>query len=161
VDAIPTFGVMYQRYRPRDTFLNIGVGAAAGDFQFFEMSFTELSTFSQELANELSSKGRASIVATHRIATAPVAGIVRRFAPDGLFDVLSIDIEGLDAEIVRTTDWNFVQPRVIICETSSYEHDWSTEIIGLFKSRGYQHHLHVGCNDVFINTTPGRGPQEL
>ena len=77
-------------------------------------------------------------------------------ASDGHFDVLSIDIEGLNAEIVRSTDWGFVKPRVVICETSSYEHDWAGEIVELFSRQGYTHRRHVGCNDIFVSVAMGR-----
>jgi FkbM family methyltransferase len=161
VDPIPMFAPMYRRHRPRDVFLNAGVGAAAGTFEFFEMNIHELSTFSREIAEELVAKQRAELVAVHSIRMQTVSQIVATFVPDGAFDVLSIDIEGLDAETVQRTDWGFVKPRVVICETSSYEHDWSAEIVSLMADRGYRHERHVGCNDLFLNTLPGRRLEDL
>jgi FkbM family methyltransferase len=156
VEPIPTFAPRYQRHRPRDRFVNAGVGLQAGEFPFFEMSIAELSTFSQEIAEELVASGRAAIKSSHRIAMQPVSTLVAELFPDGLFDVLSVDVEGLDAEIVRGTDWDFVRPRAVICETSCFEHDWAAEIIGLFSDRGYRHERRIGCNDLFINTAAGR-----
>jgi FkbM family methyltransferase len=156
VDALPMFGPLYRRHRPRDTFLNVGVGTQPGEFHFYEMSFSELSSFSRDIADELVAKGRATVKAEHRIQTRSVAEIVASLAADGQFDVLSIDIEGLDAEIVRNTDWGFVKPRVVICETSSYEHDWAGEIVELFGRQGYTHQCHVGCNDIFVSSAMGR-----
>jgi len=150
VDPVPMFAPLYRRYRPRDRFLNVGVGASRGHSYFFEMSPTELSTFSQPIADELVQKKRASLVGRHTIETMTVSEITATLAPDGRFDLLSIDIEGLDAEIVRQTDWTFVRPKVVICETSAYEHDWAGEIAALFRANGYQHHAHVGCNDFFL-----------
>jgi hypothetical protein len=161
VDPIPMFAALYRRYRPRDMFVNVGVGTHVGEFTFYEMSVHELSTFSGEIAEELVAKRRATIAAMHTIQTKPVSQIVGHLADEGMFDVLSIDIEGLDAETVRDTDWTFVRPRVVICETSSYEHDWSAEITALFADRGYRHHRHIGCNDIFVNTATGRRPQEV
>jgi FkbM family methyltransferase len=158
VDPLPMLAPLYRRHRPRDIFLNKGVATTAGSFTFYEMNVPELSTFSREIAHELVATRRAVLAAEHRIEAAPVAEIVSNFSPQGSFDVLSIDIEGLDAEIVRSTDWGFVNPRVVICETSSFEHDWATEIIGLFAARGFRHHRHVGCNDIFVNMAPGRDP---
>jgi FkbM family methyltransferase len=161
VDPIPMFGPLYHRHRPADMFVNAGVGAEPGEFTFYEMNFTELSTFSREIAEDLECKGRATIVDRRQIKMRTVGDLVSMLSPDGHFDVLSIDIEGLDAEIVRNTDWRFVQPRVVICETSSYERDSGAEIVGLFAHRGYRHHRHVGCNDIFVNTAPGRHPSEV
>ncbi|NQW46529.1 MAG: FkbM family methyltransferase [Planctomycetes bacterium] len=158
VDALPMFAPLYRRHRPRDVFLNKGVSMTAGAFDFYEMDVPELSTFSRELADDLVASRRAALTAVHRIEAAPVSEIISDFAPSGNCDVLSIDVEGLDAEIVRSTDWGFVNPRVVICETSSFEHDWTNEIIGLFAARGFRHYRHVGCNDIFVNTAPGRDP---
>ena len=158
VDALPMFSPLYRRHRPRDVFLNKGVSMTAGAFDFYEMDVPELSTFSRELADDLVASRRAALAAVHRIEAAPVSEIISDFAPRGNFDVLSIDVEGLDAEIIRSTDWGFVNPRVVICETSSFEHDWTNEIIGLFAARGFRHYRHVGCNDIFVNTAPGRDP---
>lgn len=157
VDALPMFGPLYRRHRPRDMFLNVGVGTQPGEFRFYEMNHSELSTFSQEIAHELVAKGRARVKAEHRIQSCSVSEIVEQLTVEGRFDVLSIDIEGLDAEIVRSTSWDFVQPRVVICETSSYEHDWAPEIVELFSRRGYTHVRHVGCNDIFVRTAVTQG----
>lgn len=155
VDPIPTLARLHRRHRPRDIFLNVGVGTDAGACDFYEMSAPELSTFSAEIAHELESTGRALIVRTHRIATLSVVDIVHRLNPTGVFDVLSIDIEGLDVEIVRHTDWEAVRPKVVLCETSSFEHDWTSEIVRLFAERGYVHRCHVGCNDIFVRDSVG------
>jgi hypothetical protein len=32
------------------------------------------------------------------------------------------------------------------------------EIISDFAPRGFRHYRHVGCNDFFVNTAPGRDP---
>jgi hypothetical protein len=156
VDALPFFGPLYRRHRPRDTFLNVGVATQAGDSPFYEMNYSELSTFSREIVEDLVAKGRATVKAQHRIQSRSVAEIVESLTVEGHFDVLSIDIEGLDAEIVKNTDWDFVNPWVVICETSSYEHDWSAEIIELFSRHGYTHKRHVGCNDIFVSSAVGR-----
>lgn len=156
VDALPMFGPLYRRHRPRDTFLNVGVGTLQGEFSFYEMNYSELSTFSQEIAAELVAKGRAAVKAEHRIQSRTVGEIVKSLTAAGYFDVLSIDIEGLDAEIVKSTDWGFVRPRVVICETSSYEHDCAAEIVELFSRQGYTHMRHVGCNDIFVSSAMER-----
>jgi FkbM family methyltransferase len=161
VDPMPMFEPKYRRIRPRDIFLNVGVGARAGSFEFFEMSVNELSTFSREIAEELVEKKRAQVVAVHKIQTKTLPEIVALLVPDGTFDVLSIDVEGLDAETVRSTDWASVKPRVVICETSSYDHDWSGQIIASFSDLGFRHYQHIGCNDVFINTAVGRTPEDV
>lgn len=157
VDPIPTLAKLHRRHRPRDMFLNVGVGVESGEFDFYEMSSAELSTFSADIARELVSAGRAAIIRTHRIRALPVEEIVATIASDGVFDLLSIDVEGLDVEIVRHTDWEKVRPRVVLCETSSFEHDWAAEIGRLFAERGYRHHRHVGCNDIFVRDPSAKG----
>jgi len=47
---------------------------------------------------------RAALAGAHRIQAGPVAEITSQLTPCGSFDLLSIDIESLDAEIVRFTD---------------------------------------------------------
>lgn len=153
VDPIPTLARLHRRYRPRDLFLNVGVGAEPGDFDFYEMSCGELSTFSADIARELVAAHRATIIHKHKVRTLPVEEIVASRFGDGVFDVLSLDVEGLDMEIVRRTDWNKVRPKVVLCETSSFEHDWAADIRRLFAERGYRHEKHIGCNDIFVRST--------
>lgn len=156
VDALPMFGPLYRRHRPRDTFLNVGVGTLPRELRFCEMNYSELSAFSEEIAAELVLKGRATVKAEHRIQCRTVGEIVKSLTATGHFDVLSFDIEGLDAEIVKSTNWDFVKSRAVICETSSHEHDWAAEIVELFSRQGYTHMRHVGCNDIFVNSATGR-----
>lgn len=124
IDANPDAAAPFERERPRDIFVNSGVGRSAGSLPYHRYDVAVFNTFSSERVQELASKGDPSgprYVETIEIPVAPLMTILeeiewRERFPDG-FDFFSLDIEGWELEVVDTIDWNELRPELICCET--------------------------------------------
>ena len=116
--------MMYEiikKARPRDTVLNIGIGLTdkkAADFYLFPGLLNGWSTFSEEEATirekESGIKCEKIIVPLKNIN----AVIEENF--DTCPNYISIDVEGLDLEILKSLDFKRFQPAVICVETISF-----------------------------------------
>lgn len=115
VDPIPYFEGLYRRWRPEDVFVNTGVGAKNGKLRYFELVPSVLSTFDEKLMRELVNVNRATLARTYDVEVVGINDLLAsRFgcAPD----FLSIDVEGLDLEILAAIDFERYRPRLICVE---------------------------------------------
>jgi len=99
----------FKLFRPRDKFVQAGVGIKDTK-TYFEFDDGAYNTFSPEHAE--SYKKRARLISSHEVNLRPLSEILEGVKS---IDVLSIDVEGLDLEVLKTHDWQ-VFPRIILIE---------------------------------------------
>ena len=114
--------------RPRDLNIECGVGALAGEAEFFEFEVGELSTFDRGALDRLPS-------ATPRRRTVPIVPLTElldKHHKDQPISFLKIDVEGWEKEVLKGLDLTRYRPVVMIIEatvpqdtTSSHE-DWES-----------------------------------
>ena len=155
--------VLYHKYkivRPRDTVLNIGIGVNdnhEADFYQFPYHAHGLSTFSEKEAlhwNEtgMSGIGKIEYEKVIKIPLLNINSIIEKYlgaAPD----LLSIDVEGLDLEILASLDYNKFGPKVICAETLSYDENQkgykNHAISDLLHSKGYEVYADTRVNTIY------------
>lgn len=150
-----------RKKRPRDTCLNVGVGASTTKAApFYVMESTTLSTFSKERADELQRmKHRLD-----KVLEVPLVGVneivEKHFgaAPS----VVSIDVEGLDLEILSSFDFSRWRPEVFCVETLGYSTDRTAgkkdlEIVRLMEEKGYFVFADTYINTVFVDRSTWAG----
>jgi FkbM family methyltransferase len=143
------------RHRKSDLNLNVGVGSEAGRLTFYRMSVPTLNTFSREsveLAIE-ESDGRHTILSTHDVEIRTLADIITQHGRCP--DFMSLDVEGLDLEILQTMPSWPSKPSVLCVETMSYsEHGAGVklaEIGDLMVEYGYLPFADTYLNTIFVD----------
>jgi FkbM family methyltransferase len=130
IDANPTVAEEHIKQRPRDTFLNCGVAATAGAMTYYMHENPVFNTFSAEHAAALAErvaemedspqrKGRTLIeTAEIPVMTLDEAVISTGFAArcGGHVDFLSIDVEGLELEVLAGFGFHELRPRLVVVE---------------------------------------------
>lgn len=154
VEADPLLHKTIARVRKKDKCLNLGVGIDARDSaKFYVMTARTLNTFSKEEAERYASYGAQKIEQILDIPLVPVNQILRENfgTPPNL---LSIDVEGLDFEILKTYDFDHYAPEIICVETITYTEDASEqklpEIKELVSSKGYFLYADTYINSIFV-----------
>lgn len=107
------FGVQ----RPRDINLNLGVGTKRGVMVYYQMDLRALSTFSKEraVANQIAG---FTIQRETSVLVRPLKDILFRYAKNLYVDFLSLDVEGMEMDVLRSNDWQRYRPRFLCIETS-------------------------------------------
>ena len=144
-----------RRYRVEDKILNIGV--ATGDAQsadFYIFNEPSLNTFSRDEAMERERNGSYKVLAVENVILQSITQIIKENF-DSFPDFLSIDIESLDLEVIRTLDFS-LHPIPIICvETCTYSENHikhrNPEIQEYFKSQDYFAYADTYINTIFVN----------
>lgn len=154
VEADPTLFAEFQRVRGQDICLNVGVGVSEGEADFFIMTSKSLNTFSQKEAERYQSDCQQTIEKVIRMPLVSINMLAEKyFKPHP--NLVSLDIEGLDFEVLRTFDFERFRPEVFCVETLTYTTDKSerklTEIIDLMHSRGYFSYADTYINTIFVD----------
>lgn len=117
IEPNPDFVPAYQKWRPEDKFLSAGIGITddpSADYHMFEDA--QANTFDPQQKDKLVKAGKKFL----RTVKVPLVNINRAIAEQlggKTPDVLSIDIEGLDFEVLKTLDWKKYRPKIVCAET--------------------------------------------
>lgn len=149
-----------KKSRPRDIIINAGIGIediAEADFFLFPNYANGLSTFSKKEAMHWEEAGMPGLgkIKMDKIIKIPLININTIFetyfktAPD----LLSIDVEGLDYEILASLDLKKHRPKIICAETLLYdENQKGYKIPGIEKlliNEGYILYADTRVNSIF------------
>lgn len=116
IDAAPGSMRDFDRFRPRDINVEVGIGRAQATAIFHVFDEPALSTFDATLARERAVAPRR-VIAEVPVAIAPAAAIFGRYlAPGQRIDFLTIDVEGLDLEVLASNDWRTFRPMIVAVE---------------------------------------------
>lgn len=117
IDPRPGIARVFQEVRPRDVNLEFGVSLRGGNLDYYEFNEPALNGFSKEVAEQSNGKHGYSIVNVKKIATFPLAQVLDKYLPaKQAIDFLSVDVEGLDEEVLRSNDWGKYRPRLVLAE---------------------------------------------
>jgi len=142
--------------RPNDKVLNFGIGSknqTAATYYMFGREHTAMNTFSEEEAKNTEKEG----IPIKQVVQLPLKDIndviAEHFteAPT----IISLDVEGLDEEILRRLDFDKYQPLLICVETVSYnvgrEFIKKKGILDLLIARGYFIYADTHVNTIFCS----------
>jgi len=148
VDPIPAFKGLYKRWRPRDSFVNAGVGPNPGRLTYFELTPSVLSSFSEDYVNTLVKEKRATVYKTYEVEVLSPEQLFDSHVSADKIDLLSIDVENLDFDIVNSINFQRWSPRVICVE---FNNDLDKDkIVKVLTDNGYLCDKEIGCNIIAI-----------
>ncbi len=142
INIDPTPGSMrpFRLLRGRDVNLEMGVGPTVGELKFHCFNDPALNTFDEKLAAERNTGRPYRIVREVSVPLAPLADILEKHVPKGqTIDFFSIDVEGLDLEVLRSNDWERFSPRFLLVEDVHFdlENAGASQIFQFLKSKKY------------------------
>jgi methyltransferase, FkbM family len=160
VEPNPLLCRKLKKSRPRDIIINAGIGIddkQEAEFYLFPNYANGLSTFSEKEAMHWEQVGMPGLgkIKIEKIIRVPLINInnilEKHFKTSP--DLLSIDVEGLDYEILASLDLTKYRPKVICAETLLYGKDQKgykiTDIEKLLLNKGYILYADTRVNSIF------------
>ena len=155
VEPDPALCRNLKKARKRDICLNVGVGVNGADkAKFYLMSTKTLSTFSQAEAERYVSYGHQKIQNVIELPLVSIHDLLKenfKLSPN----FVSLDVEGLDLDIVKNFPFSHVRPEVFCIETITYTENNSErklqEIIDCMEKNGYLTYADTYINTIFVN----------
>jgi FkbM family methyltransferase len=144
INIDPTPGVidLFKRARPRDINLPYAVANGSRDMTLYvNKSEGEVNTLSPDFAALQSKLWGRKYSSEIAVRTQTLAEILDAHKPDDHpIQFLSIDVEGLDLEVLESNNWEKYRPNVVLAEDTSlrsFERQEESEVWRFLHARGY------------------------
>ncbi len=117
VEPTPTAMRAFNWLRRRDVNLNIGVAEKKDHLTFYCFNEPALNSFSREASLNAAKNSHYRIISELSIPVLPLKEILENHVPAGQkIDFMTIDVEGLDLEVLRSNDWQRFSPDYLLVE---------------------------------------------
>ena len=140
IDAMPGSMRLFHKWRPRDINLEIGIGQIAGSFDYYIFNESALNGFSSQLSEEREKEDNLYYIKDIiKVDVFPLKDVLDKHIDGKSIDFLSVDVEGLDLEVLQSNDWSKYRPKYVLAEMlKSSLHDLETDPVVQFMNEcGY------------------------
>jgi len=142
IDANPGGMTSFNLLRPLDVNLELAIAGKEQTLTFYEFSSPELNGFSKELSMARGSVPGCKIVNTRPVVARPLKWVMDEYLPAGVvIDFISVDVEGLDLEVIKSNDWNKYRPLLLLIEDSTVntiQEACNSALTHFMQSQGYE-----------------------
>lgn len=117
IDPMPEIMTKFKSVRPRDINLELGVSDKKRELLYYMFNESALNTFSKQLASQRDGFGSNKLIGEKLITISPLSAILKKYLkPNQSVDFLTIDVEGLDLQVLKSNDWSLYRPKLILVE---------------------------------------------
>lgn len=155
VEPNPVLCKEIKEHRDRDICINAGVGFDSAEFaDFYVMKNSTLSTFSKDEAEQIERLNPSILKEVVRLPLVSINQIIAQHF-DTCPDFISVDVEGLDLDILKSLDFSLYRPVVFCIETINYslgrEIEKRHEIIDFLSEKQYFVYADTSLNSIFVD----------
>jgi FkbM family methyltransferase len=146
VDLVP----LLRQVRPEDTTLNIGIGPVTTEADYYRVTAPSWNTFDKATAEHYDrvTKGQVKVVGVVKVPLVNVNEVLARHHGGRTPDFVSLDVEGLELDILRSLDWEKHRPKAVCVETLvAGTRRQKLEAANFLVEKGY-----VARGSTFVNT---------
>lgn len=152
------FYSIIRKKRPRDICLNIGIGindTASAKLFVFPSPYTGWNTFSETEAQKRQSATGIKIADIRAVQMLNINSIIEKYFT-GSPNIISIDVEGLDLDILKSLDFSRFSPEILCVESITFSMSNTEEkvhdIADFLQSKGYFAFGDSHINTIFCRT---------
>lgn len=153
IEANPQLIPDFIKQRPEDRNLNIGISDKEGELDFYIMKDNTLSTFSKQECEFMVENGK-ELAEIKRIKLTLLSNILHKYCDNKFPDFMSIDVEGMDFQILQSIDYSKSFPKVICVEAAEYSPIGAgarrNELIDFLTSKGYYEYANTNLNAIMV-----------
>ena len=152
VEANPYLMENFNKFRPDDLNLNVGIGIEEGTMPFYMIDeYSGLNSFCKNSLDErIKNWGNTDIkVSTYDIPVITLDHLIEKYCAGIFPDFLTIDIEGLDYSVLSNYDFEKTGPLVIDVEIMG---DIGNNMKEMLEKKGYKSTFRCGANFIFVKS---------
>jgi FkbM family methyltransferase len=142
IDAMPGSMEAFRRFRPRDINIEVAVSKTKEVLAYHIFNEPAFNGFSVSLSERRNAADSGcKLMKTIDMMTMPLDEILDNNLPQNQqIDFLSIDVEGLDLEVLESNDWQKYRPKIVLVEVleKTLEDMLSDPISKFLNKNGYQ-----------------------
>ncbi len=143
INIDPTPGSMrpFRFFRRHDINLEIGIAAQPTQLTFYCFNEPALNTFDETLAKQRNTGKPYRIVQSVIVPVEPLGKILDMHLPPGQpIDFFTIDVEGLDLEVLKSNNWVKYRPEFVLVEDPEFKPGYPADspIYHFLKNQHYE-----------------------
>lgn len=155
IEPDPSLCQQFVKERPKDINLNFAIGEQSGELDFYIFNEPTLNTLVKEEADRIHKEHPGYFVKeVCKVKIEPLDQVIEKYAQGKFPDLLSLDVEGLDEQILKSIPFEKTAPKVICVETISFSTQGrgvkSVAIPEFLKSKGYMVYADTNINTLFV-----------
>jgi FkbM family methyltransferase len=117
IDAMPGSMTEFEKMRPEDKNVEALISSEQKKVELFLFNEPALNTCDSELARKRNGLSTFRLLGTTMIESQTLSEVLERYLPPKQsIDFLSIDVEGMDLDVLCSNDWKRFRPTVILAE---------------------------------------------
>lgn len=118
IDPRPGCMDMFNKLRRRDINLEIGVGRTQRKLMYYMFEEPAYNSFNTELSMERIQDPKINFIGTKEILVRTLEDILDEYLPqEKKVNFISIDVEGLEMEVLESNNWSKYKPDIILIES--------------------------------------------
>jgi len=140
VDALPGSKDLFDEFRPGDINLEAAVSDVEEVAKYYMFSEPALNTFCKTEAEYKASLESCDLIGSVDLSTLRLAKILDQYVGDNIIDFMSVDVEGLEMNVLRSNNWDRYRPQMVLVELlrHSFDEVLSSRLNAFLKSRDYE-----------------------
>ncbi len=122
IDPNPDSIRLFNRARPNDINVCVGIANFDSSLTFHVFDEPAISTFDEAAAEELVRNSSYRLLERRQTRVRRLADVLEENLPEGqAIDLMSIDVEGLDLEVLQSNDWQRFRTRCLLVEDRDFD----------------------------------------
>lgn len=120
IEPRPESKALFDQIRPRDINVETGVSDLSGELTYHMFEVSVYNTFDTELAKEFSRSTKS--LGSRLLSVQRLDVLLDEYVPEGqTIDLLSVDVEGFELNVLRSSNWEKYRPLVVALEVLEYD----------------------------------------
>lgn len=117
IEPRPGSKSLFNKLRPRDINLEFPISKTPRTLHYYMFNEPALNGFREDISSERAELKNYQIINKLDITTKTLEAILDEFLPKGkTIDFLTIDVEGMDLEVLESNNWDKYKPNIILVE---------------------------------------------
>lgn len=117
IDAMPNCMKLFDKIRPRDINLEVPISDKKQKLKYYMFNEPALNGFLKDLTEKRDGKDNYKIISEKDMETSTLEKILEKYLPSGQeIDFMSIDVEGLDLQVLKSNNWKQFRPKFVLVE---------------------------------------------
>jgi FkbM family methyltransferase len=121
IEPMPGSKRKFDKIRPKDINLEIPINSKEEELTYYIFNDPALNGFSKDLSLLRNQSSDYKIIKTVNMKTRTLSNVLKEYLSAGQkINLLSIDVEGLDLEVLKSNDWRMYKPDFIMVEDKEF-----------------------------------------
>lgn len=139
IEARPGSKILFDKIRSRDINLEFAISSEPKELTYYMFNEPALNGFSAQNIENLKDHKEYKIIKEIKLNTQRLDTVLARYiSPKQNIDFVSIDVEGMDFDVLISNDWNLFKPGIILIEDPNFDFKSGSEISSFLESYKYK-----------------------